>query len=130
MKIIEFVKKYQIILFLSFLVIVLLVLQIVYKTKNQEEISIPTPTPTPTIIKPKEIDGISYEVLNDVNPNYPLKKLLPYSTDNFSILGYDDPFTLIVRNISGDEVTNEKEIRQWIEKYIPGDKEHKIVFLK
>jgi hypothetical protein len=128
MKIIEFVKKYQLILVLSFLIIILLILKLIYGSKNESQTSNIIPTPVPTIIQ-QELTTISNEALNDGNPEYPLQKLMPYSTDNFKILGYDDPFTLIVRNKLGNKTENEKEIRKWIEENLPGDTKHKIIFL-
>jgi len=128
MKTIEFIKKYQIILFLSFFVVVLIVLKLIYNNGNKNQVDDKVLIPTPTLSRLTPTKGISYEVLNDGNPDYPLKKLLPYSTDKFKIIGYDDPFILVVRIKSGTNIEVEKEIREWIEKNIPGDKEHKIIF--
>lgn len=126
MKIIEFIKKYQLILFLFFLVVILIVLKLVYGDEDKNQIS--NLKPTPTEIKIPESTEISYEALNDGNPEYPLSKLLPYITDNFKIIGYDNPYTLVVRIKSGTKEEIEKEIKQWIKNYIPGDKDHKIIF--
>lgn len=128
MKFIEFIKKYQLILFLSFLVVVLIVLKIIYGNSNpdQNNIVLPTLTPTPEIIQ--NTNDIDEEVLNDGNPEYPLKKVLPYTTDKFKIIGYDEPYTLVVRIKSGTKTEVEKEIRLWIDKNLPGDSEHKLIF--
>lgn len=117
------------VLFLSFLVIILIVLKIVYGDREDNN-QVNQITPTPTIIKEEIKPEIVYEALNDGNPDYPLKKVLPYSTDSFSIIGYDEPFTLLVRIKSGDKTEIEKEVKQWIEKYIPGDTDHKIIYAK
>jgi len=131
MKIFNFIKKYQLILFLSFLVIILFFLKIFYKESEENKNNIiPTPivlTPTKEVTKEKTND-FDYEVLNDGNPEYPLVRLLPYSTDFFKIIGYDDPYTLVVRVKNKNKLEVEEEIKEWIEKNIPGDNEHKIIF--
>ena len=131
MKIIEFIKKYQLILMLVLLVIILIVLKLVYGNENKNQTSNLSPTPTviSLLISPKPTE-ISYEVLNDGNPDYPLQKLLPYSTDNFKIIGYDEPYTLVVKIKSGTKEENEKEIKQWIDKNFSGNTDHKIIFTK
>lgn len=128
MKTIEFIKKYQIILFLGFFVVILIVLKLIYGSQNKNQVNQIKIFPTPTMAQQKPTNIISEEVLNDGNPDYPLKKLLPYSTDKFKIIDYDDPYILLVRIKSGTKIEVEEEIKQWIEKNIPGDKEHKIIY--
>ncbi len=126
MKIIKFLKKYQLIFFLIILIILLAFLKIKYGNKEnpeiinekKEEISISV-TPSKEIAK---------EIINDGNADFPLIQKLPYHGENFSILGYIKELTLYVeiKNGSKEEVT--KEVEAWIKEINPNIEKHEIVF--
>ena len=133
MKIISLIKKYQLIIFLFFLIILLSWLKIRYGSKEnnngneeitKEEIIIKT---TPTVL-PGKADILSNEIVNDGNPDFPLAKKLPYYSENFSVLDYIKELTLYVeiKNGSSEEVT--KEVEAWIKEINPNIEKHEIIF--
>ena len=108
---------------------VMTIIKLSYKEEKKGEEPQLTPTPTQIPISPM-ISNFSYEEINDGNPEYPLQKKLPYTTDNFTIIGYDEPFTLVVRDKIGNQERVKGEVKEWIETYIPDDTKHKLVFLE
>ncbi len=105
----------------------MLVLKLNFGINNEEKtVNI---LPTPTVIEKETLEELPIEVINDGNPEYPLAKLLPYTTNEFSVIGYDEAFVLVAKDKSENKVENEKEIKKWIEDNIPGDNLHKILWL-
>ena len=103
----NFIKKYLLILLLSFFIVVLTVTKISYKPEiNQNPTQIVVVSPTPTI----EINII------ETKNNYPLEKILPYSGINFNILNYSKPLTLVVKVKSKDQDKTTKEMLDLFEK--------------
>lgn len=134
MKLFEFLKKYQLILILSFLVVVLIFIKLIYGGENKNQINeikiTPTPTVIPTIfLEPTiNLNEVKKEISQDINYNYPLGQILPYSTENFIIERYTKPLVLEVEALNTDKVLVEKEVLEWIAKNEPDGLNHKIVW--
>lgn len=101
-----FFKKYIIVLFLSFLVIVLGAVKFVNKDRQWEIPIIPTPTITP---KPTEIK-------KSFSEEYPLWDKLPYSGNGYRIEEYSQPLTLKIINKNADIEEMLSEIATWMRK--------------
>lgn len=74
-------------------------------TITPTKIILPSPTPTVFIDKPNPTDQ---------NPDFPLKELLPYETDDFIIKGYIKPLTISVESKNGDKKISEQKLRDWL----------------
>lgn len=90
-------KRYQLIVFLSFLVVVLAGIKYLYKPdwSNYKTTTILI-TPTPTYI--------------EKNNDYPLKNILPYIGENFEIVEYEEPLILRVKVKVMDKEAVENEM--------------------
>lgn len=132
MKLIEFIKKYQLVLFLSFLVIVLIIIKLIYKedNKNQIETIVPTSTPSPTVLMEPtlSVEKFKTETSLEINYDYPLAQILPYSTENFVIERYTKPLVIEVDALNIDKVLVEKQVMEWINKNGSTAESHKIVW--
>lgn len=88
MKTNRFIKRYFLILILSFLIVVLAIIKITYKPNLiQNPVENMVLTPIPTI----EINN------NEIKNDYPLKNILPYYGESFDIKNYSGPLTLIIK---------------------------------
>lgn len=113
----ELLRKYSIIVFLSFLVIVLIFLKVIYRnTGKQAENNkiIPTVIPiiesTPTPFPSTQTD--SY----DPEPGYIYTIFLPYQGEKIRIEKYIKPYILeILIKKEGDEAEAEIEAKKWLE---------------
>ncbi|MDD4026829.1 MAG: hypothetical protein PHO75_01405 [Candidatus Shapirobacteria bacterium] len=130
MKLIEFIKKYQLVLILSFLVVVLIIVKFLYRGEDKKEIIVPVITPTPTVlIEPTvSVEEFKTEIGQEINYNYPLAQILPYSTENFKIERYTKPLVIEVEALNSDQVLVEKEVVEWINKNGSTAEKHKIVW--
>jgi hypothetical protein len=108
---INFVKKYFILFFLGFLILILIFLKIFYGDVDENNINIyPTSTPIPTIIEMKnDLDNpVSEE--NETT-------ILPYKGKLIQITGYLEPGKLeVVIKKEEDKLEAEKEVNLWVEK--------------
>jgi hypothetical protein len=102
----EFIKKYSIFIFLSFLVVVLIFLKIIYGNTKNETAQI-TPSPTPTIIYPdpktvkiEDLQKMDYQTLT----NY----LNHLTKDQINSLPEEQP---VNQNVSTTSASSSGEIR-------------------
>jgi hypothetical protein len=111
---IEFFKKYFVLFFLGFLVMILVLLKLFYgntETNKSEDIII-TPTPkqivTPTVIE--------YESDNPASEKNEFT-VLPYRGIKMEIAGYSKPGVLVILIEKEEDKTEaEAEFKQWLEK--------------
>lgn len=114
----EFIKKYQLIIFLSAIILILLVIKLTNKNTETSPLLVqPTPTqqPTPTVVilKPEEIDTVNNPT--DRDPNYPLDYLLPYQTKNFEVKKYIEPLVLLIKINDKSNIEKIKtEAQEWV----------------
>lgn len=116
-----FVKKYQLILFLSFMVIMMAVIKLTYKpsvSTVSQQASFLTPTTLPTLqvsIAPTDSasdSATSWEKVAD--QTMPLWRLLPYKGEGFTIEAYQNKGVLAVTLNSGTKSEALKAITTWI----------------
>lgn len=129
MRIKEFLKRYQIVLFLSFLVVALVIIKVTTKKESPTNQSVITTTPTPTMILPTPTPTREeMEESQDIDFNYPLERILPYKTDDFIIEKYVAEQVLKVKAISENKIKIIEEINKWIASYDLEPGSHKIVW--
>lgn len=108
----EYLKKYQIIIFLSLVVGMMAWIKLTYKPTVEETvvvkptISVPTPTAVPTT----EIS----EAEKAADEQMPLWRLLPYQGENFLVKSYSDIDKLVVIKKGISKVETEKRVKQWL----------------
>jgi hypothetical protein len=137
-KILEFIKKYKIILILALVIVVLVVSKLNNKnneTENQISIS-PTPTPYKNIniknLKSEDLmrmndeeinyvlDNLTEEELNQIpeaNPELPLNSMLPYEGEDFRVVKYIKEKVLLVEAKTEDIKKAESSLRKWLDFY-------------
>ncbi|MFA6184565.1 MAG: hypothetical protein WCT51_04075 [Candidatus Shapirobacteria bacterium] len=116
---IEFLKKYFMLFFLGFLVIVLIILKVFYgstQTNNTENITI---TPPSQIVVPTQIITptiIEYESDNPRSENNEVV-VIPYKGKIMEIAGYLKPGVLVILiEKEEDKDKAETEFKEWLEK--------------
>lgn len=92
MVMIDFVRKYQVIIWLSFVVVIMTVIKLTYQAPVVvDELRVveivPSVTPTPTVA---DTSG------DEKDDNYPLWNLLPYKGTGFTVDHYVSPGVLVV----------------------------------
>lgn len=125
----SFIKKYSVVIFLFFLVIVLFFLKFLYGEKVSNRTAVTESTPTSTVaIKPTPTIELSMDVVG----NYPLYKLMPYETDDFIVSGYIEPLILNVKTLNKSKSLSEieGEVRNWIKENGVNPDSHKIIWNK
>ena len=126
---IDFIKKYRLIIFLLILIIILIIVKTINKTNTKTENNIiitPTSTPIPTVTA---FPLGQNQVFEEVNPDYPLEKALPYKTETFIVEKYKSPMILEVRLLSGDKTKAETEIKAWIESIMEEKDTHTLIWI-
>lgn len=126
---IDFIKKYKLIFLLLILVIILIVVKITSKTNTNSPNIENQITPTPTITATPTFPLGQNQVFEEVNPDYPLEKALPYKTENFIVEKYKSPMILEVKLLSGDKTKAETEIKTWIESIMEEKNTHTLVWV-
>lgn len=136
----EFLKKYQLILFLSCVLVIVLFVKLFYIPENEgSEIEmVPVAEPTKSIINLREEnneiedkedelfldeDFESEEEIFDINPDYPLIYLLPYEGERFIAEDYVSEKVLLVK-IKGDSFEESRnELQEWLDENegLPGE---------
>lgn len=106
----EFLRKYQIIIGLSFVVMVMAVVKMVYKPTEEPVLKEIVVTITPTAVPTVPTDN--YEEKAD--KLMPLWRLLPYQGDGFVVENYAEVGVLIVRKKSITEAETKKRVEKWI----------------
>lgn len=126
---INFIKKYKLIIFLLILVIILVVVKIISKPdNNSSNIKTGVITPTPNIVLNLTPTFVPI-ILGDVDFDYPLDSYLPYKTENFIVERYKSPRTLKVQLLSGDKNKAELEIKTWIEGIMQEKDTHILIWI-
>lgn len=105
----QFLKRYFIFIFLSFLVVILIALKLIYKENNQNEII--KITPTPTIIN-EDINNVGD--ITEEDPTLYLQDLLPYEEENFIVKNYIEGKVLLVKAKTSDIKKAEEDLRKWL----------------
>lgn len=107
-----FLKKYQVILVLSAVVMGMWWIRKNYQWK--EEVSVAAPTPT----------GATEEMKDS---QYPLWKKLPYFGEGFVVEKYIEPMTLKIESKGLDGEIVEKKVKEWLEENKEASDSHKLV---
>lgn len=110
----EFFKKYFVLFFLGFLVIVLILLKIFFGNTKTNEIDskITTPTPSQAIIP-----TISEYQSDDPESERNETTVLPYRGKKMEIAGYLKPGVLVILiEKEEDKAEAEAEFKEWLEK--------------
>jgi hypothetical protein len=133
--IISFIKKYQVIIFLSFLLGVLIIWKVLLIDKETKPAEAPFLTPTPTLTQkivftPAPPDNTQEIIGENENQKeflgkYPLVLKLPYPDKNF-YLRYDAPLSLEITSKNGWDEAKKQEILEWIERQGVDSSAHKI----
>lgn len=132
-KIIAFLKKYQLIIFLALVASFLFGLKMTLPPK--EEISLPTPTPTPPLsptpkpetFSPGEGRGTTEEALiEELAGKYPLTAFLPYPDKRVVIL-YTGVLKLEI-TIGPQSGISQQEVLNWISDQGIDPKSHQIIW--
>lgn len=112
--------------------IVLIFIKLIYsgKNNNQTEVIVPIITPTPVVSVEPTISTKEFqtEISQEINYDYPLAQILPYSTENFIIERYTKPLVIEVEALNSDKVLVEKQVMEWINKNGSTAESHKIVW--
>ncbi len=141
MNLFQFVKKYQLILILSFIAISLFIIKSVYGYKDsgvKPEISIsPTPSasaeisPTniPTIPVSSSSSKLKTSIIKEVSKSATNKLKLPYSSKNFIVQEFDSVNTFKVKLLNPDKAVVIQEIIKWLEKNGLNPVDYQVVFV-
>ena len=142
MKFRDFLKKYQLILVMSAIVVILIAIKLTYNNQTITSTTIKTVslTPTPTVIQElltPTIQGLLTPIPTtttnqelDISPDYPLQAQLPYSTKDFIIEDYYAPLILKVKVLIPSIDQAEKEVKQWIVESGMAADSHHFVWVK
>lgn len=111
-------RKYQVIVFLSMVVVVMSMIRWRYGYK---EVTLTETQPTPTETKVAPVKS------KTVDPEYPLWEILPYSGRGFVVEKYAAPLQLVISVRGLDEKLAEAEVNKWLEEQGPRGANHKII---
>jgi hypothetical protein len=131
----NFCKKYQLVLFLSFIVVIMTIIKITYKPEypikpNQTVNNIsPIPTEISNIIPTEASKTSTLDLKNTASDSaqgkpYSLEKLLPYKGKNFTIVRYTKPQVLEVKVVVTDlnDLSALKEVETNVKKFLSKNK--------
>lgn len=124
-----FLKKYQLILFLSFVAISLFFIKINNSYKNVEvktQTQIPT-TITPTSIIKKEENET--EVIKESSESAKIKTLIPYVNKDFVIESFDSIKTFKVKTLTSDKVVVAQGMLKWFQENKLKATDYQVVFI-
>ena len=113
----DFLKKYQVILVLSCIVIVMGYIKLTYKFDESQVVDtslLITPTPQSEMSPTPTPDQESLAVPDLNGEKYPAWKLLPYYGEGFVIDRYVAPMTLAVKPKGLDKKLVETEVKAWL----------------
>ena len=118
-------KKYNLIILLSFVAVGMGIIKIVYKEgSNQTKIESITPTPTASQLGEQATPTID----SSFDKNYPLWRLLPFSGEGFTVEKYVSPLTLSVGLSGANKKTVIKELEKLFEENKIATDSHKLVW--
>jgi hypothetical protein len=117
-KIIEFLKKYQLIIVLAVIAGVLGGYKLFFAPQEDQAPGQITPTPSPSPIPTQSQEdgqGITEdEFVQDIVDQYPLTPHLPYPDEKYTIK-YTDTLTIEVSVNQATESASQQEVLEWIE---------------
>lgn len=112
------IYKYRLLIFLTLVVIVMGIIKIRYRNVDWENVYPPiTPTATPTSVP-------------QINVDYPLWELLPYTGTDFVIDRYMEPGVLAIKTKMLNKKIITQEIYEWLLENKVATESHKLVFEK
>lgn len=124
----ETIKKYEVVVFLILVVVVLTVVKIKYGWRGETTTSLPTAMPTEIITAtPTEATGGAIVIKVD-ETKYPLWQEVPYSGDGFLIDKYLAPKVLGVQLEGASSTSATKAVKAWLATFGDAGKGHKIEF--
>lgn len=124
MDLIQFLKKYQLILLLSFLAISMFIVKLFYGYKGTEvkPLAQISPTPIVTIIPTVVVEKEASESATN-------KLILPYTTKDFIVEEFDSVSTFKVKLLNSDKSVVIQEIIKWLEKNKLNPVDYQVVFV-
>lgn len=128
MDLIQFIKKYQLILVLSFIAISLGVIKITYGYKENLNDKNLIPSITPIITKEVESAEISMEESNLASSSAKKNLSLPYTTKDFIVEDFDNLSTFKVKLLSEDKASAIQGIITWLEENDLNPAKYQVVF--
>jgi len=129
-KVFKFIKKYQLIIFLAIIALLMGGYQLFFMNEGQQKTELLTPTPTPTIkITPQQSEkGISKEqAIDKLLDEFPLTPSLPYPENDANVV-YTAPLTLEIRLKKTDNIERREKILDWIRAQGIDPQTHKITW--
>jgi len=129
-KVFKFIKKYQLIIFLAIIALLMGGYQLFFMNEGQQKTELLTPTPTPTIkITPQQSEkGISKEqAIDKLLDEFPLTPSLPYPENDANVV-YTAPLTLEIRLKKTDNIERREKILDWIREQGIDPQTHKITW--
>jgi hypothetical protein len=130
-KIEDFYRKYQILIWLTAIVVAMAVIKITYKPDNSEisNQQISQHGVTVTLVPTMEPEEPVTEPETNYDEDFPLWQLLPYSGAGFTVDRYLSPKTLGVKIKGIDKKIVEERIKQWLLQNKIEEGSHKIEYL-